>query len=310
MKQLLVGLLVGLITTSGWAEVSVPYSPELLKKAESGDAEAQCSLASSYKHGKGVPKDEKEAIKWYTKAAEQGNPDGQYVVGMGYLFGTHGFSRNPNTAYKLIQSSADKGDENAKAALGFCYYQGAGVRQDYQKAFQLFKEAAEKGNMVGESGLGFCYMFGQGVEKNDDEAFRWTKKAAEHGERTAAANLGILYLQGKGVERNVVEGIKWIDQGNKNSSAGSQRRLGMDYESGSGYVPKDLKKAFILYGKSAEKGFCCGIYNLGLCYLNGVGTEKNYEKGIELLRKAKGMGCDYATKFLNHERFSAQHKAK
>jgi len=84
----------------------------------------------------------------------------------------------------------------------------------------------------------------------------------------------------------------------------------MDYESGSGYVPKDLKKAFILYSKSAEKGFCCGIYNLGLCYLDGVGTEKNYEKGMELLKKAKGMGCDYAKEFLNHERFSPQLKAK
>jgi flagellar biosynthesis/type III secretory pathway M-ring protein FliF/YscJ len=40
MKQFLAGLLVGMIAVSGWAKVVVPYSSELVKKAESGDAEA------------------------------------------------------------------------------------------------------------------------------------------------------------------------------------------------------------------------------------------------------------------------------
>ena len=66
-----------MVAVSGWAEVRVPYSPELVKKAESGDAEAQCSLGWCYKHGKGVAKDEKEAVKWYTKAAEKGNASAQ-----------------------------------------------------------------------------------------------------------------------------------------------------------------------------------------------------------------------------------------
>jgi hypothetical protein len=31
---------------------------------------------------------------------------------------------------------------------------------------------------------------------------------------------------------------------------------------------------------------------------------------MELLKKAKGMGCDYATEFLNHERISPKLEAK
>ena len=64
MKQILAVFLGGIIAASGWGEVVVPYSTELVKKAESGDAEAQCSLGWCYKHGKGVAKDGKEAVKW------------------------------------------------------------------------------------------------------------------------------------------------------------------------------------------------------------------------------------------------------
>ena len=39
--------------------------------AEKGDAKAQYSLGDKYVTGRGVEKDDKEAVKWYRKAAEQ-----------------------------------------------------------------------------------------------------------------------------------------------------------------------------------------------------------------------------------------------
>ena len=43
------------------------------KAAEQGDAGAQYNLGNCYRAGTGVKKDEKEAVKWYTKSAEQGD---------------------------------------------------------------------------------------------------------------------------------------------------------------------------------------------------------------------------------------------
>jgi hypothetical protein len=40
-----------------------------------------------YYHGKGVSRDYKEAMRWYTKAAEQGNAQAQYFVGGMYAIG-------------------------------------------------------------------------------------------------------------------------------------------------------------------------------------------------------------------------------
>ncbi len=40
--------------------------------AEQGDADAQYYLGWQYEYGQGVKEDYAEAVRWYTKAAEQG----------------------------------------------------------------------------------------------------------------------------------------------------------------------------------------------------------------------------------------------
>ena len=47
------------------------------KAADQGDAEAQYSLGSHYDEGQGVEQDSKEAVKWYQKAADQGHAEAQ-----------------------------------------------------------------------------------------------------------------------------------------------------------------------------------------------------------------------------------------
>ena len=42
------------------------------KAAEQGDADAQCMLGVAYENGRGVKQDASEAVWWYRKAAEQG----------------------------------------------------------------------------------------------------------------------------------------------------------------------------------------------------------------------------------------------
>ena len=61
MKLIPALLIVGMLKVSGWAE---GYSPELVKKAEAGDAKAQCNLGICYADGKGVAQDEKVKVKW------------------------------------------------------------------------------------------------------------------------------------------------------------------------------------------------------------------------------------------------------
>ena len=45
-----------------------------------GHVKAQAMLATAYNLGKGVEQDTTEAIKWYRKAAEQGDPYAQAML--------------------------------------------------------------------------------------------------------------------------------------------------------------------------------------------------------------------------------------
>ena len=57
------------------------------KAADQGDANAQSYLGDIYAKGKGVPKNVKSAVKWFTLAAEQGDADSQYNLGQMYREG-------------------------------------------------------------------------------------------------------------------------------------------------------------------------------------------------------------------------------
>src|SRR5208337_4622615 len=63
-------LIVGLLIFSLQSEAALV--DDYLKLAEQGDAQAQYSLAVMYGKGQGVERDPPEAVKWLTKAAEQG----------------------------------------------------------------------------------------------------------------------------------------------------------------------------------------------------------------------------------------------
>jgi TPR repeat protein len=67
---------LGMLYTQGGDGMALDYlkAADLFRKAaDQGDAYAQYNLGWAYQSGLGVPKDRQEAIKWYSKAASQGN---------------------------------------------------------------------------------------------------------------------------------------------------------------------------------------------------------------------------------------------
>jgi len=154
MKLIPLLLLVGMLAVIGWAENTKPepYSPELVKKAEAGDATAQYDLGECYHWGKGVTYDEQEAVKWFTKAAEQGN-----AVAQGYL--------------------------------AACYGNGIGVAKDEKKAMKWLARSAKQGNADSQYFLGLAYSAGTELAKDEKEAVKWFTKSANQGNEDAKKEL-------------------------------------------------------------------------------------------------------------------------
>ena len=87
------------------------------KAAEQGYALAQYSLGWMYANGQGVPKDNKEAVKWYRLSAEQGDDVAQFCLGVMYQFG-EGVPKDYIQAYAWFNLAASNGHENAKEGRG------------------------------------------------------------------------------------------------------------------------------------------------------------------------------------------------
>ena len=157
------------------------------KAADQGQASAQNALGYCYSQGNGVPQDYAQAVKWYTKAGEQGDADAQGMLGVCFYLG-NGTSQDYVEAVKWYRKAAEQGNANAQEHLGVCYYLAQGVAQDYAEAAKWFRKSAEQGNAAGQYSLGGSYDFGKGVPKDSVEAYKWYNLAAAQGDETAATN--------------------------------------------------------------------------------------------------------------------------
>jgi len=149
------------------------------------------------------------------KAANDGDVETQYRLGMFYLNGT-GDDKNLEEAEKFFRLAAKQGDEKAQfglLSLGSRYETGKEVVENLPKAVELYREVADQGNAWAQANLGFCYDTGKGVEKNPAEAARFYQLAADQGDARAQYNLGLFYLNERnGVWKDTTKGILLVCQ--------------------------------------------------------------------------------------------------
>jgi TPR repeat protein len=215
-------------------------SAKLRHQAETGDGAAQVKLcAESYETGSSGDTD---AAQWCRKAAEQGYPKAQTILGILYGSG-QGVQKDDVEAALWFRKAAEQGDAGGQGFLGVMFANGAGVTKDETEAVRWYRKAAEQGNSGAEYNLGNSYAIGQGVEKDDIEAARWFRKSAEQGLAQAQLNLGIMYASGRGVPQNNPEAVRWWRNAAEQGESHAQYLLGLAYANGGG-VPKDEAEAY------------------------------------------------------------------
>jgi TPR repeat protein len=149
-----------------------------------------------YSKGRGLPHDDKEAVFWFGKAAEQDFPMAQYNLGFMYMSG-RGVPQNDIEAITWFKKAAKQGVPEAQNYLGVFYQNGRGVPQNYIKAVKWYQKSADQGNALGQTNLGSMYYYGLGVTQDDYEAAKWWKKGAEQGYEMAKHNLDFMRKQGR-----------------------------------------------------------------------------------------------------------------
>ncbi len=180
-------------------------------------------------------------------SAQAGSAAAESVLGALYQAGSPAVNKDDAAAFKWLRQAAEQGDAEAQFGLGVMVANGRGTAQDYAAAARWFVKAAEQGNPAPYFYLGLLYENGLGVAKNYAEAAKWYAKAAatpgpvglqfdlatggakelrppedssqvikdfpmvpDQAQAGAAYNLGMMSWNGRGAAANSVEAYKWF----------------------------------------------------------------------------------------------------
>ncbi len=307
--------------------------------AEKGDKEAQLKLAFLFEQGLGGKVDVVTAQKWYTLAAEQGQPVAQYLLGRLYQLGW--LDKQPDyveakkwytaagsnyapaaTALGFIYDTVD--DNYQKAAegyqmaaqqaspigqfdLGLIYEKGKGCPVDFAKATALYLQAANQGHHQAMVQLAGLYFNGAMGSRDEQQALHWYKKAADQGDRDALYQLGLLSETGVATKLDYPDAVQYYQQAADKGNAKAKLALARMYQYGLG-VPKNIEQAAKFYKELSLLDNAYAQYQLAMFYYEDTSGAHSSQQGKQLLQQAAVNGSQEARRALQWMDAQAQER--
>lgn len=159
-----------------------------------------------------------ELLHKLRKAAESGNPEAQFRLGVLYGNG-EGVELDHDKAMGWFKQAARQGHESALITMAWMYANGAGVAVDEQKARELYLMAADHGSAKAQYVVGTMYRFAQfGATQDLPKALHYYTASANQGFATAQFALGKILLEGKQVEKDDITALQWLMLAEANGS--------------------------------------------------------------------------------------------
>ena len=153
---------------------------QLIRKAESGDPDAQYLVGRLYRDGPVLIPDSVEAQYWFDQAAWQGMVAAQYALGQLYLT-DDAEVHDTELGIQWLEYAAHHGSDLAAYRLGKEYLNGEIVERDSAKAQEYLTQSAKTGNQFAQYALGKLYL-----ERGDKaEAHYWFTQSAARGNEYA-----------------------------------------------------------------------------------------------------------------------------
>jgi|GEM_PF-1858238 len=184
------------------------------KAADQEDFQAMGRLGVMLLTGAGVPVDIDAALGWLRRAAEAGDTQAATALGQALLsLSEAGDPRGgaPAEAAALFAAAGEAGDPEALNRLADLFSRGQGVPRDPSRAAALRRKAADAGYAPAAHALGLQYLSGEGVAAYPLEAARLFEKAADAGHVAAMLSLADMYHAGLGVFRDPARALELHD---------------------------------------------------------------------------------------------------
>jgi TPR repeat protein len=188
---------------------------------ENGSAQASLVMGDFCLYDGGA--DIETAFRYYKQAAEH-----DFIsegIGLCYFFGI-GVEKNEKEAFRYFSIAADRNYIAAKYRLGLCYKYGKGVKRNPVEAYRVMLAAAEDENIAAKYEVGMMLLNGEGTQADPEKGVVWLMKAAEREYDEAQFELGNCYLMGNGVDENEMQALYWYRKAAENGNAQAKKITG------------------------------------------------------------------------------------
>jgi len=174
-------------------------------------------------------------------------------------------------------------------ALGISSWLGLGRDRSYEFAFEMFSAASRSNDAQAYGLLGMCYEEGKGTSKHPSKAFECYLKGAALEDSFALYKVGRCYLAGIGVEANPSHANEYFWRSARKNDSRGWHGLGLCH-----YKAGQYDEAIQYFLRSAKLGNEHAMFDLALCYENGMGTPHDEEKAFEWYHKAASLANPHA----------------
>jgi uncharacterized protein len=186
------------------------------KSAEQGYPPAQVQLGWLINSGLGATQNFKEVIYWTRKAADQGYADAQFLLGWRYFFGKR-VPQNFDAAAFWLNKAAQQGHGAAQHFIG--------VIQNNEAVIKQILLTADQGDAESQYILGWLYFVGKQMPQDFNKAEFWFRKASKQSQHTALRYMGLMFEEGKGMTKDVNEALNWYKLAAELGNGDAQMRL-------------------------------------------------------------------------------------
>lgn len=296
----LMGSIGLLVCPAAWAITSTE-AHSLCLQAQSGNTTALARLTTAAQKGNrsaenwlgvyyGLKHQYEAAVPWTRKAALQGDPLAEFVMGSIYYYG-NGVPKNATKSVYWYRLAVDQGFQKAKPMLKKAQaklqatsasstavpvsspvssnpltpavarhpdsqpreHQGHETVTAATAPQSISAPQPQTLSPEAENHLGYAYYSGQGQIQNYQKAFYWFRKAALQGNASAENNLGVAYNHGQGVAQNQAKALYWYRKAAQQGNPSGETNLGVAYYEGSG-VKSSTPQALHWWKMAAAQG--------------------------------------------------------
>ena len=232
------------------------------------------------------PPNQIAAFRWMHRAADLGNPIAQLNFANMLLAGYGMDAPQPAMSIPYFQNAADQGNVDAMFKLGVVYANGEAGEPNRAEGIRLVTAAAERSHPAAMFELGELLISGNGVKQDVGAGIAYIERSAQAAYPEAQFILGLQLLSGDVIKRDVTGGVELLTKAADAGLVQAQAVLGQLLYNGES-IPPDQEKARTLLGLAATAGSADAMLALAKIELapGGGGAQASREWYLRAARR-------------------------